>query len=414
MWTLHGNFKRRSKEYRAYLRSVLAEFNSNGKKTVLMTCDTYFPVFDGVVNVMDKYARGLAGTMNVLVLVPGFKRTVSMHDYPVLAVRSAYSQRLKYQVALPAFDFRYRRFLKKLRIDIIHCHSPFFLGRVALKLHKKRKIPMVCTFHSQYKQDFVRYVGDNFLSRFLLRFIMKTFNGADEVWTTDAAVGEVVRSYGYAGKLRYLPHATVLLAPENYEEERRAAREKMQIPPEKPVFLFVGRQVLQKNILFLAEAIGEMKRLGLDFTMIFAGDGPDHAKLEKKLKEENVTDRVIFTGHISDHVLLCAYYAAADLLLFPSMYDTFGLVKTEAASRRTPTVFAEGSVVARSAKNGVNGYVLPFEPKAFAEGVIRIIRDREGVRKVGENAFRDLYNTWQSVIARIQTYYDELLSSPTP
>ena len=411
MWVLNGTFKRRSREYKNYLRYVLKEYNTNGKKTVLMTCDTYFPIFDGVINVMDNYAKRLSETMNVLVLVPGFKRTVTMSDYPVLAVRSAYSERLKYQVALPAFDFRFRRYLKKLRIDIIHCHSPFFLGRVALRLHKRRKIPMVCTFHSQYKLDFDRYVGNNFLSRFLLHFIMKTFNGADEVWAMNPAVGDVVKEYGYQGKLRYLPHATVLKEPANYPEERARARKKFRLEEGTPSFLFVGRLVLQKNILFLAEALGEMKRQGLHFAMTFVGDGPDRAKLEKKLKEEGVFENVKFAGHVSDFRAIGEYYAAADLLLFPSMYDTFGLVKVEAASRRTPTVFAEGSLASKSAEHGVNGYVFPCEAKAYAAGVCEIVKDRNALREVGENAYRDLYILWDNVIERILAYYNEILKN---
>ena len=43
MWILNGTYKRRSKEYKNYLRYVLNEFNTNGRKTVLMTCDTYSP-----------------------------------------------------------------------------------------------------------------------------------------------------------------------------------------------------------------------------------------------------------------------------------------------------------------------------------------------------------------------------------
>lgn len=411
MWILNGTYKRRSKEYKNYLRYVLNEFNTNGRKTVLMTCDTYFPIFDGVVNVMDNYAKRLSETMNVLVLVPGFKRTVTMGEYPVLAVRSAYSGRLKYQVALPAFDFRFRRFLKKLRIDIIHCHSPFFVGRSALRLHKKRHIPMVCTFHSQYKQDFDRYVGNNFISRFLLRFIMKTFNGADEVWAMNPAVGDVVREYGYKGKLRYLPHATVMKEPADYAEERALAREKFHLKEEDLSFIFVGRLVLQKNILFLAEALGEMKRRGLNFKMTFVGDGPDRGKLEKKLKEQGVYENVSFSGHISDIRILGEYYAAADLLLFPSMYDTFGLVKVEAASRRTPTVFAEGSLASKTAEHGVNGYVLPGEARAYAAGVCEIARDREKLRAVGDNAYRDIYVLWDSVIDTIRSYYGEIIGT---
>ena len=98
----------------------------------------------------------------------------------------------------------------------------------------------------------------------------------------------------------------------------------------------------------------------------------------------------------------------ADLLLFPSIYDTFGLVKVEAASRRTPTVFAEGSLASKSAEHGVNGYVFPCEAEAFAAGVCEIVKDREKLREVGENAHRDLYVLWDNVIEQVLANYGEI------
>ena len=396
MWILNDTFKRRSKEYKNYLRYVLNEFNTNGKKTVLMTCDTYFPIVDGVVNVMDNYARRLAAEMNVLVLVPAFKGTVQLRGYPVLGVKSVYSDKLKYQIALPAFDFRAKRFLKKLKIDIIHCHSPFFLGRSVLRLHKKRKIPMVCTFHS--------------LANFLLRFIMKVFNGADEVWTMHRKTAEVIRGYGYKGKIRLTPNATAIAPPENYERERMLARQKYGAGDD-PLFIFVGRLITQKNILFIAEVLGELKRRGMRFKMLFAGDGPDRGKLEKKLKEQNVWENVTFAGHISSVTELCGVYAAADLFLFPSYYDVSSIVQIEAASRYTPTVFLDDSVTSGTVTPGVNGYSFPNDVTAFADGVCAALDDREKLHEVGENAYRDIYVLWEGIIERILSYYGDILKN---
>ncbi len=410
MWVLNDTYKRRSKEYKNYLRYVLNEFNTNGKKTVLMTCDTYFPVFDGVINVMDNYARRLAAEMNVLVLVPAFKGTVQMRGYPVLGVKSIYSDKLKYQVALPAFDFRAKRYLKKLKIDIIHCHSPFFIGKLALKIHKKRHIPMVCTFHSQYKRDFIKYIGDNRLANFLLRFIMKVFNGADEVWTMHRKTAEVIRGYGYKGKIRLTPNATAIAPPENYGRERLLARQKYGAGDD-PLFIFVGRLITQKNILFIAEVLGELKRRGMRFKMLFAGDGPDRGKLEKKLKEQDVWENVTFAGHISSATELCGVYAAADLFLFPSYYDVSSIVQIEAASRYTPTVFLDDSVTSGTVTPGVNGYSFPNDVAAFADGVCAALADREKLHEVGENAYRDIYVLWEGIIKLILSYYDDILKN---
>ena len=400
---------RRSKQYRRALAATVEAFNTNGKKTVLMTCDAFFPVVDGVVNVIDNYARLASERINVLVLVPAFKGRAITKEYPVLCVKSVYSRRLRYQVALPRLDFFCRKLLKKLRIDLIHCHSPFFIGRYVLRLHKKRGIPMVSTFHSQYKLDFKRYVGDGKLNRFLLRYIMKVFNGSDEVWTMHASSRATLQSYGYRGKVRLLPNGTPFPPPADYAAERAAAREKYGAG-DRPVLLFIGRFVEQKNLLFLAGVLGELKRCGLDFLMLFVGDGPDRQKLETALREEDVLKNTIFTGHLREAADLYGVYAAADLFLFPSLYDVSSIVQIEAASRYTPTVFVENSVTSCTVTDGRNGYIFPCEKTAYARGVISALSDRERLGEVGKNAFRELYVTWDGVIGTALSYYEELMA----
>ncbi len=409
--SLYGSTpKRRSAQYQKFLQDVAEEYNSNGKPTVLMVCDTYFPVFDGVVNVLDNYCRNLKEKVNILVLAPSFKGDVYLRDYPVVGVPNFYCKPLGYNVVLPGAARCYRKFFKKIRIDLIHCHSPFFLGRIALRMHKKKGIPMVTTFHSQYRQDFVKYVGDGLLTRFLMHFIMKVFCGSDEVWTMQPAVGEVARSYGYQGKMRFLPNATVFTASEDYETERALARKKFDADDEL-LFIFVGRLVEQKNILFLAEVLGELKKRGLAFRMLFVGEGPDHAKLLKKLKEEDAEDRCVFEGHISEKSVLEEIYAAADLFLFPSLYDTNSLVQVEAASRYCPTAFAAGSTTSCTVTDGVNGYIFPCEKEAFADGIMKAVSDRAALEQTGKNAFRDLYITWEGVVERAKEYYSEIISA---
>lgn len=407
-----GGPKRRDKQYRKELAATVDAFNANGKKTVLMTCDTFFPVVDGVINVLDSYARLAYGAVNVLVLVPAFKGRAIGREYPTLCVKSVYSARLHYQIALPGLDRFCHKLLKKLRIDLIHCHSPFFIGRYVLRLHKRRNIPMVTTFHSQYKRDFERYVGSGPISRFLLRFIMKVFDGSDEVWTMHASSRETLRSYGYRGKVRLLPNGTSFSPPADYAAERAAARKRYGAG-DRPVLLFLGRLIAQKNIFFLAGVLGELKRRGLDFLMLFVGEGPDRGKLENLLRAEGVLENTLFAGRIDGEAERCAVYAAADLFLFPSLYDVSSIVQIEAASRYTPAVFVENSVTSCTVTDGRNGYIFPCDKTAYADGILGALSDRETREKIGENAFRELYITWDDVIKTALSRYEEL-TSPRP
>lgn len=384
------------------------EFNTNGKKTVLITCDSFFPVVDGVVRVVENYARELSGKMNVMLLVPACKGEIGVYDFPAIAITSGFSQKLNNQVALPIFDTRYKKYLKKLRIDLIHCHSPFTVGRVAMRLHKKRKIPLVCTFHSQFKRDFEQHA--KLLCNFMMRYIMSCFNSSDETWTMHTASRDTIISYGYTGNVLLMPNGTSMLPPSNYLEERNAGRTRYMTDTSKLLFIFVGRLTVQKNILFIVDVLAELKKRGLEFKMLFVGDGPDKGKLLNKIKQQGLSEEIELEGKLHKSQLQ-VIYSAADLFLFPSMYDVSSLVQVEAASRYTPTVFAEGSVTSCTVTDGVNGFILPCDVTAFADGVYKIVQDTNKLATVSHNACRDLYVTWKDLLQKVYERYNEIIDN---
>ena len=144
--------------------------------------------------------------------------------------------------------------------------------------------------------------------------------------------------------------------------------------------------------------------------MIFAGNGPDKTKLTNKIDKENLSDNTIILGQV-DRTEIAQIYSAADLFLFPSMYDVSSLVQIEAASRYTPTVFAEGSVTSCTVTNGVNGYIFPCEVSKFADGVLQAVNDTEKLKAIGNNAYSDLYVTWQQVIEDVYKRYVNLIEA---
>lgn len=400
--------KRRSKEYKQYINNVINDYNTNGKKTVLLACDAYFPVVDGVVNVIDNYAKLLSQKMNVMMLVPTYKGEVYMNGYPAIGITSGFSKRLRNQVPMPMFDSFQRKLLKKLRIDVMHSHSPFTVGKVALRLHKRRKIPLVNTFHSQYKRDFENL--SKAIVPLMMNFILDSYKGSDEVWTMHTASRDTLLSYGYKGDVVLMPNATSLLPASNYQTERSTVREKYLSDENELLLIFVGRIFASKNIFFIVDVLAELKKRGLPFKMIFAGDGPDKDKLEKKIEQQGLTDETILLGQI-DRTEIAQIYSAADLFLFPSMYDVSSLVQIEAASRYTPTVFAEGSVTSCTVTNGVNGYIFPCEVKAFADGVYQAVTEKDKLKNVSNNAYNDLYINWQQIIDSVYQRYINLIEN---
>lgn len=403
--------KRNSVEYRRYVENFIEEYNNNGKKTLLFVCDNAYPIVDGVWNVLTSCVKQLRenhSEFNVVVMCPTYKGNVYVQDAAVLAVKSVYLDSIKYQLALPQFDVRLKRWLKKLKIDLIHCHSPFFCGLMARKLHKRRKIPMVSTFHSQFKQDFLRATQSKVLTAFALSVIMKVFCDSDETWTMHTASRDTLFSYGYKGFCRLMPNATDMRPLDNYDEVRNGFRIENGVE-NKVVFIFVGRIILQKGIFFLADVLKNLSLRGVDFKMYFVGSGPDTKRLSDKIHSLGLSDRVEFVGNVENAEKLKAYYAAADLFLFPSRYDVSSIVQIEAATFKTPTVFSEGSVTSCTVTDGVNGYILPYDVEKYSQGVFDVLQNGSFVQ-VGENALKDLSVDWQEMVNRSVEVYLQLMA----
>ena len=401
--------KRRSKEYKQYILDVIKDYNTNGKITVLLTCDTYLPVVDGVVNVVDNYAKELSKLMNVMLLVPDCKGNVYMDGAPAIGIMSSYSKKLQYQVPLPMLSSDCKRYLNKLRIDLIHCHSPFTVGRVAMKLHKQRDIPLITTFHSLYKYDFQKYASP--FVNFMLKYIVKCYDCSNEVWTMNNECVNVLHEYGYHGKTFIIPNGIDSRPLPNYEEVRRVTRAKYVNDDNKLLFVFVGRLVAPKNIHFIVDVLANLKEKGLDFKMLFVGDGPERQQLEKHIATSKLNDNVAVIGSVRDTNLLNCIYAASDLMLFPSYYDTFALVKVEAASQNTPTAFIENCPACSDITNGVNGFIFPHDVEKFADGIYQAVQNRDKLREIGTNAKRDLYVTWEDIISKVYCRYNEVIQN---
>ena len=397
------------RKYREYILNKIDEFNNNGKLTIAYFCDTFYPIIDGVIKVLDNYASLLKDKYNIVVIVPKHKNIVIKKDYLVIGVSSIYFNFVNYDLAFPEIDGFLDKAIKRLKIDLVHSHSPFNMGAYAAKVAKKKKVPLVMTMHSQFKQDFLKYTNSEAISSYLLKQIVKVFKKSQEVWTMNERTKNVLESYGYNGKFYLLPNGTDFVTPDNLSELQSKANKKYKLDENQFVMLFVGRLIEQKNIFFIAKVLQIVKESGKDFKMFFVGNGPDESALKSKIKKYNLEDNVIFTGRISNREDLATIFARSNLFLFPSIYDMSSLVQIEAAAFKTPTIFIENSVTSASVTNNVNGFTASSNENEFANRVCELIDNRSTTEKVGEKAFEDLYKTWDQIAIICAERYEYLI-----
>lgn len=384
------------------------ELQSQKKLKIGIFNDSFFPMIDGVVNVIDNYAKRLSKYADVTVFVPAGREEFDDGKFNYKVVRCNKKLTLSfldYDLPMPSWDKEFVNTIKNSNFDIIHIHSPFSIGKVGLKLAQKRKIPVVATLHSQFKKDFYRATKSELLTSIMLKTIIDVFNDCDECWAVNK---EVAKVYFKEYKLKRFPKTQNNGTDLTYFEDDEAIeelRKHYQIDKKSKVLLFVGRINKLKNIFFIAECLKILKEKNFNFKMLFVGTGPDEEKLKEKISEYNLDSDVIFTGKISDRELLVKHYRLADLFVFPSLYDCSSLVQIEAASQKTPTIFIRGAVTSGTCTEDVDAFFAENDETKFANKIIEIFENIEEYEKIKNGAFNNLFVTWDDAVKQVYLDY---------
>ena len=368
--------------------------------------DTWYPMVDGVIKVVDNYARRLTNYCDVVVFCPDTGQVEKALPYQVEQCSSLPFLTNDYSVPLSALDPVFDARLIRSGIDLVHIHSPFTIGMAGLAYAKMNGLPVVATLHSQYRQDFEQNLHFKLSTSIAMDGIMRVFNACDECWAVNGGIKELYqRDYGLTAPCKVRLNATDHVPVSDPAAAAREVNARYGIPADATVFLFVGRINFIKNIDFTVRALARAKELGLsNFRMLFAGKGQDEEKLAALVQELGLTEEVVMCG-LTDKPMLEKLYSRASLFLFPSLYDANSLVQIEAACQGTPTVFLEGARTAATVTPGVNGYVSPATEEAYAHTLLDILADKDGYARVCAAAHRDLYLSWDDVVRDVYADY---------
>ena len=374
--------------------------------------DTWYPMVDGVIEVVNNYAKRLNKICDVTVFtVDGDKKDTKVVDYKVVKCKRLNLNWLDYSLPVPEIDLSFKKILDDSQLDIVHIQSPFALGKIAIKYAKSHKIPIIATLHSQYKQDFYNATKNNVLTKMLLSEIIKNINACDEYYAVNSKTAEVFKGYGTKKTPLVQKNGTDLtpILQEEKEKMLELVNNKFNIDKCDTVFLFVGRIVQPKNIFFIVKALKLLEEKFPNFKMLFVGTGVDEKRLKNLINQLNLTSKVILTGKIIDRTLLSALYLRAKLFLFPSLYDSSSLVQIEASSQGTPTLFLEGSVTSATVTNNVNGFFSENSERAYADKIYEILTDDKLYDSVSRGAVRDLFVTWDDCVKEMYEKYLSLI-----
>lgn len=336
--------------------------------------------------------------------------------YQVLQYRSIpVPGRRPYRYGFPLFDLKFQKQFAAHSYEVFHAHCPFSSGDYALKMAKKMGVPLVATFHSKYRDDFERVIPNKTIVDYLVGKVVKFYESADEVWVPQASVGETLREYGYKGSFEVVDNGTEFAGTPYSPYLQREAKNELYVNADEPLLLFVGQHIWEKNVKLIIEALTMIR--DMPFHALFVGDGY-YARDEMQAlaerqgftgRQDYRQDRLTFLGSVQSRELMKTIYAAADLFLFPSVYDNAPLVVREAASLHTPSLVTRGSNTAELIRDGFNGFLADNDVNAFANRLRYILERPITMTWAARGAANTLVRPWESIAEEVADRYQHLI-----
>lgn len=336
--------------------------------------DTYLPNRDGVVVSMVTM-RGEIERLGhrVYIFCSGSRR----------AKRENKDRRVFYHASIPfkpypsykiaIFPFFSASKMKKLDMDIVHSHGMASMGLAAVRGAQEAGLPSIATFHTMIPRA-VHYISRKSLLKKVMgraawKYLKWFYGLFDEVTCPTDHTQKILDEHGIQSVV--VPNG---IDTKRFNPRIDPARFKKKFGLEgKKVVLHVGRLVIEKNMDLLIDSVLLVKEEVPDAVFLVVGEGPARKYYEERIKRKHLESNFIFTGFVQDRLLPQAY-ASCDVLAFPSVFDTQGLVALEGMACGKPVAAAKGSASEDIVKNGVNGYLFENNPDDCAEKIVRTIK----------------------------------------
>jgi phosphatidylinositol alpha 1,6-mannosyltransferase len=295
-----------------------------------------------------------------------------------------------------------RRLLQPTPPDLIHVHTPDFLGAAAFEYARSERIPAIATYHTHFP-SYAQYYHAKPLRPILESMLRRIYRDAHAVIVPSQATLEELAGFGLKN-LVHIPHGvdTARFSPEHRNQHWRAT---ITNNSNQVIVTFVSRLVWEKNLMVLARA-WPLLRDPTRVKLVIVGDGPARARLEQLLPEAK------FMGKLVGEALSKAY-ASSDVFVFPSVTETFGNVTVEAMASGLPAICASVGGARDLVDPEQNGLLFDaHRPVELALAIDRLVSD-EGLRmRMSEKALACAGRfRWQETVARYEALYQRLLQS---
>jgi glycosyltransferase involved in cell wall biosynthesis len=348
--------------------------------------DTFLPETNGAVTVIRTMERELTRQGHqVYIFAPAYPgmRWQEEFIYRFSSLRFVFYQGIR--IAIP---YNHNAFHTIRQLDIIHSHTPFSLGLLALWASKKYDIPHVHTYHTLYT-EYLHYLPRPLRpSRAMVKRLSRAFcNACDLVIAPSLQMKRELESYGVTRPVHALPFG---VDEEEFSHEIEwNVRDEFNLPTED-LLLYVGRLAKEKNLPFLLRAFSRLLSRRPTARLFVAGEGPQRKLLQGYAVELGIAPYVIFLG-LLDRRRLVDLYKQSSLFVFASKTETQGVVLVEAMMAGTPVVAIGAMGVLDIVRHGETGLLVEENEDDFARACCQLLEDSRQREQLSKAAQRWAY-----------------------
>jgi D-inositol-3-phosphate glycosyltransferase len=311
------------------------------------------------------------------------------------------------------------RIAEAIDYDLIHAHY-WLSGVAALTLKRRWSVPVLQMFHTlaRLKNRVARSAAE---LEPLVRVEEETriVSDADRIVAANVVErAELLRDYGaHASRIATIPCGvdTDLFTP----GDRAEARRRLGLD-DRPVLLWVGRIAPIKGLDTLLDTVARLREAGRDMRLLVVGGEADEptngheTSLRRRIAALGLGESVRFVGPQPQSVLPL-YYAAADVTVLPSYYESFGMVALEAMACGSPVIASRVGGLVTTVRDGVTGFLVPDgDVEALAERIETLVGDPELRWRLGREGVRwAAQHRWPCVAEAVCKEYASLESRAT-
>lgn len=273
--------------------------------------------------------------------------------------------------------------LTRKHFDLLHAHSPLSMGLLAYLTASTKRLPLIYTYHTSITDytHYVKFIGGTRVIKYAAGWFSATSTNmmGDQIVVPSSKIKRVLQDQNINKPIHVIPNG-IKLGNFKTAKNRGELRKRLEIPPDAPILLSVGRIGPEKRLDFLIDVFVKIADKFPTAHLVFGGDGATLKDLERHAASTPVSKRIHFLGMVP-HSDLPDVLHDATVFLSASTTETQGIAMLEGVAAGLPVVAVQDDAFEGFFEDGGNGYIVPLNVDVFAQRLSDLLSDPMAIQR---------------------------------